>query len=1101
MLKLSKLPVLFFFTFNILSANISAYANSAVAYANTNTINYILENFKVPEVAEKINNTSKIEFEQTNQIIKLKKSLSYSSNNQKNLKSAEIKALELIEARSCELDFPEFVFSKNIIDGYTVKTKNNEIKIKHVLAKNVKSVAGNGIIIYKNAYKASDVLYAFGNSSCEEMILLKNNKAPTRFEYDFGKSSVSVNVKGELVVDGLIFTRPIIIDSEGKKINGMYEVKNKRAILGFSNKDLKYPLLVDPTWVATNSMANATNYRTLTLLPSGKVLVAGGYNGTSALSACELYNPLYGTFSSTGSMATARQLHTATLLPTGKVLITGGGSATCELYDPDSGTFSNTAALPSDRSYHSATLLLNGKVLVTGNNSCVLYNPTTGTFSSTGSMKVTARSRHTATLLPNGKVLMAAGYSGSAINTAELYDPDSGAFDYTGSLGTARERHTATLLPNGKVFIAGGQSITQCELYNPDTGTFSNTAVLSWGCRNATATLLPNGKVLIAGGFNGNIFTSVCEVYDPASGTRTRVDNMINYRCYHSAILLDNGKVLITGGQGSGGYQNSCELYNPSLGTFSSASNDMGTVRNFPTATLLPNGKVLIAGGYSGSTNLTSCLIFDPAGSGTFSSTGNLITGRYQHTATLLPNGKVLIAGGYGSGTTILSSCELYDPSEGTFSSIGSLNTERRYHTATLLPNGKVLMAGGTTTTDGYTDTCELYSPSIGTFAYTSNNMPTGRSYHAAVLLTNGKVLIAGGYDGGDLATCLLYDPTADTFTSTGSLSETRSHYAATLLQNGRVLLSGGFRAAGGVYINTWDLYDPTSGANGQVIATGNMTSERRAHRAILLPNGKVLLAGGSTSIGPTVLSSTELYDPGLGSNGTCIASSNMTSARDYHTMTLLPNGRVLIAAGGYTNTAETARYTEYDYTTYSSVMQPLISTLEGSSSFPIKLTRNRPFTIGGSRFKGCGEASSSFNHSNSATNYPRIYLRKIGDYADARIIDLTALQYPMNDWSATDTAVTFNMPGDMEEGHYLLSVNASAVPSDSQIVYFREIPTSSSYTTMSGSAENWEWNTAGTGDTVRSGSPQAWTWRTWDPESGRKVPQGNAQDWSWEYE
>jgi hypothetical protein len=72
----------------------------------------------------------------------------------------------------------------------------------------------------------------------------------------------------------------------------------------------------------------------------------------------------------------------------------------------------------------------------------------------TGSLN-TPRSGHTATLLPNGKVLAAGGRNGSVLNSAELYDPATGAWSTTGSLNISRQGHTATLLPNGKVLVAG----------------------------------------------------------------------------------------------------------------------------------------------------------------------------------------------------------------------------------------------------------------------------------------------------------------------------------------------------------------------------------------------------------------------------------------------------------------------------------------------------------------------------------------------------------------------------------------------------------------------------------------------------------------------
>ncbi len=66
-------------------------------------------------------------------------------------------------------------------------------------------------------------------------------------------------------------------------------------------------------------------YHTATLLPNGKVLVAGGFNGGfTILTSAELYDPASGSWTATGSLNTARAYHTATLLPNGKVLVAGG---------------------------------------------------------------------------------------------------------------------------------------------------------------------------------------------------------------------------------------------------------------------------------------------------------------------------------------------------------------------------------------------------------------------------------------------------------------------------------------------------------------------------------------------------------------------------------------------------------------------------------------------------------------------------------------------------------------------------------------------------------------------------------------------------------
>jgi Galactose oxidase, central domain len=101
----------------------------------------------------------------------------------------------------------------------------------------------------------------------------------------------------------------------------------------------------------TGSLTTARCGHTATLLPNGKVLVAGGNTNGTTLATAELYDPATGTWTATGSLATARWLHTATLLRNGKVLVAGGADtnfnafASAELYDPANGTWTATGSL------------------------------------------------------------------------------------------------------------------------------------------------------------------------------------------------------------------------------------------------------------------------------------------------------------------------------------------------------------------------------------------------------------------------------------------------------------------------------------------------------------------------------------------------------------------------------------------------------------------------------------------------------------------------------------------------------------------------------------------------------------------------------------
>src|ERR1035441_2147794 len=108
------------------------------------------------------------------------------------------------------------------------------------------------------------------------------------------------------------------------------------------------------TWSAAGTLAKGRQLHTVTVLPSGKVLVAGGQGSlvfSDAVSKVELYDSASGACRATGGLTTARTAHTAILLPNGSVLFaagygSGGGTlSTAELYNPATGPFSATRTL------------------------------------------------------------------------------------------------------------------------------------------------------------------------------------------------------------------------------------------------------------------------------------------------------------------------------------------------------------------------------------------------------------------------------------------------------------------------------------------------------------------------------------------------------------------------------------------------------------------------------------------------------------------------------------------------------------------------------------------------------------------------------------
>jgi Galactose oxidase, central domain/Kelch motif len=355
--------------------------------------------------------------------------------------------------------------------------------------------------------------------------------------------------------------------------------------------------------------------------------------------------------------------------------------------------WASTGNMVTPRSGQTATLLADGKVLAAGGNvgdtglaEAELYDPATRTWTATGSMG-TARTGHTATLLPDGRVLVAGGYGGGMVppssllpTSAELYDPASGTWTATGSMGTPRIGGTATLLRDGRVLVAGGISDgTSAELYDPASGTWTATGSMVIPRLGGTATLLRDGRVLVAGGCcDGNgISLASAELYDPTSGTWTATGSMATPRSDgHTATLLTDGRVLVAGGGGGVGSASCCapnihgdlpsaELYDPVSGTWTAAGM---YVQGGDTATLLRDGRVLVAGGgwvrLAGGGFEAIAELYDPA-SGSWTRTSNMIGLHLRgDTATLLPDGTVLVVGG-SNEMNIEAGAELYDPGSG----------------------------------------------------------------------------------------------------------------------------------------------------------------------------------------------------------------------------------------------------------------------------------------------------------------------------------------------------------------------------------------------------------------------------------------------------
>ena len=286
--------------------------------------------------------------------------------------------------------------------------------------------------------------------------------------------------------------------------------------------------------------------------------------------------------------------------------------------------------------------------------------------------------------------------------------------------------------------------------------------------------------------------------------------------------------------------------------------------------------------------------------------TGTMTKNRYWHSATLMNTGKVLVTcvglpGLLGAGSS--TSAELFNPATRTWTAAASLPAKQALSVAVLLPSGKVLVYGANNDLPGYKAVAARYDPSANSWSATAKITGGGQGrpeYPSATLLSTGKVLVAGKSLpwGGNFFGALLYDPTSNSWTTTGFMKSSRQRHQAVLLNSGAVLVAGGHdgKVSGGSIHNSAEIYNPTSG---KWTATGSMAAKRESFRMVLLDNGKVLAFGGKSS-----LKSAELYDP---LSGKWSATGSMASGREGSIAVTLKSGKVLVSGGVHSAAAKTA--------------------------------------------------------------------------------------------------------------------------------------------------------------------------------------------------
>ena len=218
-------------------------------------------------------------------------------------------------------------YPRSYDDPIVVEMGSQRVVLRPIGAKAAFVSETGGKLLYERPYQSTDVIEIPGEARSEEFLLIHDSAAPRVYDYEIVESQGI----GRVILDGgavrflpkagpipaltdiatgrfsqptpsLQIDRPWIVDASGHRSesHAQWTLLGDGAFpkiirLTLNGDHLSYPLVVDPSFSATGNLARARSTHTATLLPNGKVLIAGGLNGVSnSLASAELYDPVSG---------------------------------------------------------------------------------------------------------------------------------------------------------------------------------------------------------------------------------------------------------------------------------------------------------------------------------------------------------------------------------------------------------------------------------------------------------------------------------------------------------------------------------------------------------------------------------------------------------------------------------------------------------------------------------------------------------------------------------------------------------------------------------------------------------------------------------------
>ena len=346
----------------------------------------------------------------------------------------------------------------------------------------------------------------------------------------------------------------------------------------------------------------------------------------------------------------------------------------------------------------------------------------------------------------------------------------------------------------------------------------------------------------------------------PPEATTGKWDAPVNWAIVPLHMsLLPTGKVLAWGKFELDGSMAMPRLWDPAVGPPTSAPIvHVDTMLFCSGHALMADGRVMVSGGHKADDEgLDVTNIFDPATETWASGLPKMAKGRWYPTVTTLWDGRMLTMAGRDSGSKVQTKPEVWQNNQWVLLTNPTLNIPY-YPRNFVAPNGRVFYAGERVVSRWFIpDAVGTNGLGVWNSTLVPHVWQFNRDYGSAVMYDAGKILYAGGGGnttwtqspdakaGTPTATAEIIDLTKTTpaWSNTDAMNFPRRHLNATILPDGQVLVTGGTSAGGfntlSGAVHVAEVWNPKTGHWTQLASN---TIDRAYHSvSLLMPDGTVL--------------------------------------------------------------------------------------------------------------------------------------------------------------------------------------------------------------------------------------------------------------------